>query len=159
MNADRTTPGPSTAPSRPRTPRVLFLNVLVAVLGILVLVLAYAFLSRTVFHPPVEARQSGGSGVIQIDVLNGCGVSGAGSAITAYLRSRGYDVVEMRNYKTFDVPESLVIDRTGSRADAERVAAALGVKHENIVVQISPDYYVDVSLVIGKDYRSLKPLQ
>jgi len=92
-------------------------------------------------------------------VLNGCGVSGAASAITAFLRSRGYDVVEMRNYKTFDVPESLVIDRTGSRADAERVAAALGVKRENIVVQISPDYYVDVSLVVGKDYRTLKPLQ
>ncbi len=159
MNTDRTTPGPSTVPSRPRTPRVLLLNILVAVLGILVVVMGYAFLSRTVFHPPVESKQASGAGVIQIDVLNGCGVSGAASAITAYLRSRGYDVVEMRNYKTFDVPESLVIDRTGSRTDAERVAAALGVKRENIVVQISPDYYVDVSLVVGKDYHTLKPLQ
>jgi len=159
MSLPRTTPGTSSAPSRARPARHLLLNIVVAVLGILVLALAYAFISRTILRPPVQAQQASGRGVIQLDVLNGCGASGAASTITAYLRSRGFDVVEMRNYKTFDVPESLVIDRTGSREDAERVASALGVKGENIVVQISPDYFVDVSLVIGKDYRSLKPLQ
>ncbi len=97
--------------------------------------------------------------MIQLDVLNGCGASGAASTITAYLRSRGYDVVELRNYKTFDVPQSLVIDRTGDRENALKLAAALGIAKENIVVQISPDYFVDVSLVVGKDYQTLKPLQ
>ncbi len=153
------TPGTASAPSRARPSRVLLLNILVGVLGVVVLAMVYALLSRMIFRPPVEAHQSAGSGVIQLDVLNGCGASGAASTITAYLRSRGFDVVEIRNYKTFDVAESLVIDRTGTRKDAGRVAAALGVRPENVIVQISPDYFVDVSFVIGKDYRSLKPLQ
>ncbi len=120
--------------------------------------MAYALISRHVLSPPVDARREGG-GVIQLDVLNGCGASGAASTITAYLRSRGYDVVELRNYRTFDVPQSLVIDRTGQRENALKLAAALGIAKGNIVVQISPDYFVDVSLVVGKDYQTLKPLQ
>jgi hypothetical protein len=63
----------------------------------------------------------------------------------------------MRNYKRFDVLESLVIDRTGSTANAERVAYALGIEKKNIVQQINEDYFVDVSVVLGRDYPSLKP--
>jgi hypothetical protein len=144
--------------SRTNPTRLAFLNILIGALAVVVAMLGYALISRHVLHPPVEPNRSNGKGVIQMDVLNGCGAAGAASTITGYLRSRGYDVVEVRNYKTFDVPESLVIDRTGTRSEAESVAAALGVKAENIVVQISPDYFVDVSLVIGKDYHTLKPL-
>lgn len=158
MKTHRTTVHTGSASTPPRSPRLLVLNVVIGVLALVVVALAYSFVSRHLLHPPVETARAGG-GVIQVDVLNGCGASGAASSITAYLRSRGYDVVELRNYKTFDVPESMVIDRTGSRHEAEKVAAALGIKPENLIVQISPDYYVDVSLVIGKDYRSLKPLQ
>ena len=145
--------------SRVHPPRLALLNIAIIGLAVLVAVMGYALLSRHVLHPPVDAKRAGGKGVIQLDVLNGCGAAGAASTITGFLRSRGYDVVEIRNYKTFDVAESLVIDRTGTRAEAENVASALGVKPENIIVQISPDYFVDVSVVIGKDYRSLKPQQ
>jgi hypothetical protein len=158
MKTFRTTTQSTSASSRTSSSRLVVLNVLIGVLGLVVVVLAYSFVSRHVLHPPVDAKRTGG-GVIQLDVLNGCGASGAASTITAYLRSRGYDVVEIHNYKTFDVAESMVVDRTGNRREAEKVAAALGIREGNIVVQISPDYYVDVSLVIGKDYSSLKPLQ
>jgi len=158
MKTQQTTSGSTTAPPRTRSPRLIFLNGLIGVLALVVVVMAYSFVSRHILHPPVDAKKSGGS-VIQLDVLNGCGASGAATSITAYLRSRGYDVVEMRNYKTFDVAESMVIDRTGNRKEAEKVAAAMGIAQENLLVQISPDYYVDVSVVIGKDYKSLKPLQ
>ncbi|HTO92898.1 MAG TPA: LytR C-terminal domain-containing protein, partial [Bacteroidota bacterium] len=93
---------------------------------------------------------------IQLDVLNGCGASGAGTAMTAYLRARGFDVVEYRNYRSFDVQETLVIDRAGNRENAEKVAYALGVAKGNIIEQINEDYYVDVSVLIGRDYASLK---
>jgi hypothetical protein len=158
MKTFRTTTQTSSASPRTSSSRFVVLNVLIGVLALVVVVMAYSFVSRHLLHPPVDAKRSGG-GVIQLDVLNGCGASGAASTITAYLRSRGYDVVEIHNYKTFDVAESMVIDRTGNRREAEKVAAALGIREGNIVVQISPDYYVDVSLVIGKDYSSLKPLQ
>jgi hypothetical protein len=53
----------------------------------------------------------------------------------------------------------MVVDRVGNMQNAERVAYALGVKKENILQQMNPDYYVDVSVVIGKDYHALKPSQ
>ena len=139
--------------------RTLVLDSIIVALLVLVGYLAYSLLVRHIFQPPVDAERAGGAGggIIQMDVLNGCGISGAATTFASYLRARGYDVVEMRNYKTFDVDESLVIDRTGSRKSAEKVAYALGIKKENIVQQMNPDYYVDVSVVIGKDYISLKP--
>ena len=148
------------APSR-KDPRTLFLDVIIGALGLLVLVLAYSFASRMIFRPPVDPVRSGSTtpGTIQLDVLNGCGAPGAGTSATAYLRARGFDVVEYRNYRSFDVRESLVIDRAGNRENAEKVAYALGIRKGNIIQQINQDYYVDVSVLIGRDYPTLKPSQ
>ncbi len=148
---------------RSRTRRIV-LNVTIGVLAVLVLALSYSFVERTLLHPSVDPRRAGvgfrGAGAaIQLDVLNGCGSAGAGSEITSYLRARGFDVVDLRNYKTFDVQETLIIDRVADRENAKRVAYALGVAESNIVEQLNPDYYVDVTVVIGKDYHSLKPSQ
>lgn len=154
-----------TPPSPPRgNSRRYILNGTIAVLALLVLALSYSFVERTFVHPSVDAHRVGPAGrpagaTIQLDVLNGCGSSGAGSTVTSYLRARGFDVVDLRNFKTFDVRETLVIDRVANRENARRVAYALGVPESNIVEQLSPDYYVDVTVVIGKDYQSLKPSQ
>ena len=139
--------------------RIPFLNIVIGVLAILVALLSYALLKRHVLQPPVEQDRSGPGGgrIIQLEVLNGCGAQGAAVAFTDFLRARGYDVVEVRNYKTFDVKESLVIDRTGELGNAEKVAYALGVRKENIIQQLNPEYYIDVSVVIGKDYATLRP--
>jgi hypothetical protein len=150
---------PVSRPARKRDPRGVALNLLIAALVIVVGYLGYSLFARHVTQPPVDPMRSGVAPgeIIQIDVLNGCGANGAATAFTSFLRARGYDVVEMRNYKAFDVEESLVIDRTGNRKNAEKVAYALGIRKENILQQLNQDYYVDVSVVIGKDYNSLKP--
>jgi hypothetical protein len=141
--------------------REVLQNILLVSLTVLVLVLAYAFASRTLFRPPVEPARAvdnaAAAGPIQVDVLNGCGSPGAGTAFTSYLRARGFDVVEIRNYKSFDVAESLVIDRTGNKTNAERVAYALGIDRDHVIQQINEDYFVDVSVIIGRDHGSLKP--
>ena len=143
-----------------RDSRSLLLNLLIGTLTLLVAFLGYSLLERHVFRPPVDVlKWEGGSEIIQIDLLNGCGVSGAATAVRDYLRARGYDVVEMRNYKSFDVGESLVVDRTGDFRTAEKVAYALGIQKSHIIHQINPDYFVDVSVIIGKDYKSLKTSQ
>ncbi len=146
-----------TAASR-RDPRSIALNILIGLLVIVVGYLAYSLLNRNILQPPVDAGKAGVTSgeIIQVDVLNGSGMQGAANSCTAYLRARGFDVVEMRNYKTSDVDESLVIDRVGNMANAERVAYALGIKKKNIIQQLNHDYYVDVSIVIGKDVNSLK---
>lgn len=139
----------------------LWLNIAIGVLGVVVLYLAYALIVRFVIAPPVDTVREGDlqGRVIQVDVLNGCGVGRAGTAVTTYLRSRGYDVVEIRNYHRFDVKKSLVIERTGQMKNAEKVARALGIDKAQIIQQLNPDYYVDVSVVVGLDFATLKHAQ
>lgn len=91
--------------------------------------------------------------------MNGCGVSGVAQRFTEYLRKRKFDVVQMSNYKSYDVVESLVIDRVGDMNTARKVAHALGIEPNNIITELNPDYYLHVSVVIGRNYQSLKPYQ
>ena len=102
-------------------------------------------------QPPVIAKN-----VVQIDVLNGCGVPGTGQKATSFLRKSGYDVVDMGNYKTFDVKQSLVIDRSGNPEVARKLASDLGIDPKNVVQQISPEYFVTASVVVGKDFKNLR---
>jgi len=96
---------------------------------------------------------------IQINVLNGCGIAGVGNTMTTFCRQAGYDVVEMGNYKSFDVVESMVIDRSGKLDDARRLAKLLGIAQNNVIQQFSNDHLVSASIVIGKDYKNLIPWQ
>ncbi|MAT40186.1 MAG: hypothetical protein CL946_11345 [Ectothiorhodospiraceae bacterium] len=145
-------------------PKSFILNIVIAVLGIAVFVLFYMFITSTVTHKPVEwktkteGRTEQGE-IIQLNVLNGCGVKGLAQKFTDYLRHRNFDVVESSNYKTFDVENSLVIDRMGNLENAEQVAYALGIAKEHVIQQINPDYHLHVSVIIGKDYNELKPMQ
>ena len=133
------------------------LNVIIVVLFALVLYLCYSFIVRTFINPPVDYKSN--EKIIQIDVLNGCGTSGIAVKFTEFLRARGFDVLEMGNYKSFDVQETLIVDRTGNIENAYKIAQALGVDKKNVIQQISPDSYLDCSVVIGKDYISLKPMR
>ena len=153
----------------PRLPRLstfkpsrgTLLNVAIVLLVAVVGYLAYSLIVRLFFAPSVDVVREGGTPdrIIQVDVLNGCGTPKAASAMTAFLRSRGYDVVEIRNYHRFDVRESLVIERAGHMENAEKVARALGISPAHIIQQLNPDYYVDVSVVVGLDYGTLKHAQ
>ena len=133
-------------------------TILSSVIVILILVIGYfgyGYFSNLNSIKTDEKTEAKPPRILQMDVLNGCGVKGIGSKFTDYLRSRGFDVVESKNYKTFHVASTLIIDRVGDLAAARRVAFALGVKERNIIQQINPDYFVDVSVVIGKDYSEL----
>jgi hypothetical protein len=145
------------SPSNSTTQRRWIFNLII---GILFLVVVYFSYSLYTNHVATSA-ESQGSGFtplgkpIQVDVLNGCGVAGAAAKISTRLRQRGFDVVEIRNYKSFDIRETLVIDRVGNLHQALQVASALGVGRENVIQEINFDYYVDVTVVIGKDFQSL----
>lgn len=147
------------------SPKNLVLNIVIVILGVIVFFLLYSFITNSIVNKPVEWTTEtpelgdDAGDIIQLDVLNGCGVSGIAQDFTDYLRKRNFDVVQSSNYKTFDVEESLVIDRTGDLAAARKVAYALGIDEKNIVQQINPDYYLNVSVVIGRDYDKLKPSQ
>jgi hypothetical protein len=121
--------------------------------------LSYTFISRGANPPPSAVQAGKPLKAIQLDVLNGCGTKGVAARCMNYLRGRGFDVVEMKNYKVSTIPRTLVVDRVGNRAAAREVASALGVAEKNVIEQLNPDYFVDVSVIIGGDYASLQPLR
>ena len=137
-----------------------FLNIVIAIMLIVVSYLSYAFFSRSVAtQKSVDGEQQAKVvKIIQLDVLNGCGAKGVAAKFTNVLRSSGFDVVEMKNYKTKHIPRTLVVDRVGNLEPARRIAAALGVSERSIIQQINPDYFVDVSVIIGDDYMNLRPM-
>jgi hypothetical protein len=96
---------------------------------------------------------------IQLNLLNGCGDQGVARRTMNYLRSAGFDVVEIDNYSRFSVQRSFVIDRVGDSVSAMKTAKILGIDDSLRVVRIDSTLYVRCSVVIGKDYRSLKPYQ
>lgn len=136
------------------------LNAALGFLGLLFLILLFALITR-VLYPRVETTRTSASNIligniIQVEVLNGCGVGGVATQFTTQLRKNGFDVVESGNFDTFDVKNTLVIDRSGNLEHARRVATALGVDEAFILREISKDFYLDATIVIGADYKSLK---
>jgi len=96
---------------------------------------------------------------IRVEVLNGCGTTGIADKLTDYLRRCSFDVVNIGNYRSFEVETSIIIDRTGNIYYAEQVALAMGLSEENIISQVNKEYLLDVSVILGKDYQKLLPLR
>lgn len=146
-------------PEKSSSVESLFLNAAIGFLSILLIVLLVALSTRIIypriFNQRAEAKSQLISEIIQIEVLNGCGISGIANAYTGVLRSNGFDVVETGNFDHFDLQETIVISRSGVLDNAKRVASALGVKEINVIREESPDYFLDVTVVIGHDYEQL----
>lgn len=141
-------------PKKNKSPKLIIISSIIIVVVVAVY-FGYPYILGKVVTPE-ETPQLQPPRIIQLDVLNGCGAKGVGSRLTDFLRANGFDVVEMKNYKSFLVNKTLVVDRIGDLSSARRVAAALGVSEKNIIQQINPDYFVEVSVIIGKDFSELK---
>lgn len=137
----------------------LFLNAAIGFLSVLLIVLVAALFTRLIypriFNERAELQSELISEIIQIEVLNGCGVDGIANAYTGLLRKNGFDVVETGNFETFDLQETIIISRSGVMANAYRVANALGVSEDNVIRESSTDFYLDVSVIIGQDFKKL----
>lgn len=96
---------------------------------------------------------------IQVEVLNGCGVDKAGEIFTSYLRKNNFDVIQTGNYISIDINNTLIIDRSGNIDKAIIIADSLGIEHKNVIQQVNKKYYLDASIIIGKDLYKLKPFK
>lgn len=139
------------------------MNVALVVLGLVVLVLLYALAMRFL-TPRIDPTRENNPGqlvgrILQVEVRNGCGVAGVAGTMTKYLRRHGFDVVEVGNYAAFDEPRSLVIDRVGDLEAAKKIAQAIGIEDAYIRQEVRPELYLDATVVIGKDYATLRPFQ
>ncbi len=137
----------------------LILNSVIGFLSVLLLILIIALVTRLVYPRIVSERVVEDpaliSEVIQMEVLNGAGVSGLANRFTSSLRTFGFDVVETGNFDHFNVPNTIIISRSGQMENARRVAQALGVQEQYILREEAPEFYLDITLVIGADFEKL----
>ncbi|NGP78134.1 LytR C-terminal domain-containing protein [Balneolaceae bacterium YR4-1] len=135
------------------------LNAVIGFLSLLLFLLIFGLFTRVVYpriqNERAEEQPQLIGDIIQLEVLNGCGVAGLANQFTSALRKNGFDVVETGNFDNFDMQETIIISRTYNTDNAERVAKALGINAENILVEASDDFYLDATIVIGSDYNSL----
>ncbi len=98
---------------------------------------------------------------IEVEVLNGCGKSGLAGSLSNHLRINEIDVVRSENAENFEYTETLVILRNEHLPHLLKVIKALGIDESDPRVKKQPDESSDVSitLIIGKDFSSIKPFR
>ncbi len=114
---------------------------------------AFPVEQKKIATPPVNR-------VIQLEVLNGCGAQGVAKIFSKKLKRYDYDVVNSGNYlrkgKTYwKVLKTKIIDNTGNRENAEKLAEIIGIDSKYIESKIVRSPIADITIVIGKDYRDL----
>jgi hypothetical protein len=149
--------------AKPKTgSRIFDFLLIVAALAVLVFIGSFALKftqgetapstdkANTVAVAPVSVR---------LQVLNGCGVVGVAGRFSKLLTDSGkpdfiVDVIDERNFDTFKQEKTMLIARKDVRAEAERLAAKIGMSIDRVSIKALEDNFlgIDYSLVIGADY-------
>lgn len=135
----------------------LFFIIASAILSVFVIYLLYSVLDKTgiiVFDNEEQVKPKNVQQLIQVEVLNGCGVAGIGDGLTDVLRAKGIDVVKTGNYRSFDVDNTFIVDRMGKTETANRVADSLNLDKRFIITEKNKNLFLDLTIVIGKDYKN-----
>lgn len=142
--------------SRSQEKTNLFFIIVSVILSIFGIFLGYSLLNKTgIFiskkniEKPKNVQQ-----LIQVEVLNGCGVAGIGDRFTDVIRSKGIDVVKTGNYISFEIDRTFIVDRMDKLETAYRVADSLGISKKMVIKQMNKQYILDMTIVIGKDYKN-----
>jgi len=108
--------------------------------------------SRT--RPPAEAEVAE---PVRLQVLNGCGVTGIAGRTRDWLVRNGYDVRDVGNAARQDYRQSQIINRSGNLTAARELADLLGIDRSLISSRSdAPSLQVDLTLIIGRDYKRLR---
>lgn len=108
--------------------------------------------SAPLLHTPVSVSQSQNipyKGSIQ--VLNGCGVSGAAEQMAAFLREKNFDVKKVENAQSWNYPATMIVSRTENMALARELGKIL--KTDKVVLVRTGEQLYDVTVVTGPDFR------
>ncbi len=93
--------------------------------------------------------------VIRVSVLNGCGEPGLASTWKDRLRNMKYDVRETGN-ASGKYNKTVILSRIEDMSYARHLARSLGVKNDNVLMQINKDLVdIDVTVIVGSDYKNL----
>ena len=96
---------------------------------------------------------------LRVQVLNGCGIAKAASMTADFIRASKvdgaeFDIIEIENFESYDVTETMLIVRDERATEyAKLLAAELGAKPDNVVLKSLDDNFlsIDITVVVGKD--------
>ncbi len=89
----------------------------------------------------------------RIEVLNGCGITGAAGAVADFLRDKGFDVKNIENASSWNYPYTIIVSRTKDMAIAKQVSAALNT-NKLVCIRTGEELY-NVIIFVGTDFGEL----
>lgn len=112
---------------------------------------------QTLQYTPIEKK-------IQLEILNGCGESGVAKQLANLLKDKKYDIVNSGNYMekgntNWNVEETRIIDQLGNQQNARVLADIMGVLYSNVETYENVSPIADLTIIIGKDYKTLAIFQ
>ncbi|MEA1882064.1 MAG: LytR C-terminal domain-containing protein [Candidatus Marinimicrobia bacterium] len=164
--------------SRGKTQRTGLINAGIAVLSLLLVAFIFSFSGRqTQSGVPIEVKfpslpdspklateiyEANPIFDVEVEILNGCGEPGLAAKFSEFLRTERVDVVRSENADHFEYEKTILIQRNENVEGMKHVAAALGFSIDNplrVITSADPNLDVDLTLIIGKDYHSISPIQ
>ncbi len=115
--------------------------------------MACALYANACHQPATDQTQTFVPNTGQIQVLNGCGKSGAAETFRDYLTGFGFDVIEFGNASSWNYQHTLVIARSPSDRIAGDLAKVLGIDRPIHLQREAA--LVEATVIIGKDYEEL----
>lgn len=153
-------------------------NILIVVLAIVVVGFIYSFTQKSwttgvaIQNPQLNNVQKTQLAIdiyeanpildIKVEVLNGCGEKGLAAKISDFLRIEHIDVVRSENADNFDYERTILIQRSDNLFNLKTTAKALNFDindEARVIIRPSSTADVDLTLILGKDYRSVKPIR
>ena len=92
---------------------------------------------------------------IKLEVLNGCGQINIAVMYKDFLRDGGFDVMDARNALSFNYDFSKIIIHRGEMEMAYFLSDIMGISDSLIIKDIDESLMIDLSLIIGKDFKGL----
>ncbi|MEW6042353.1 MAG: LytR C-terminal domain-containing protein [Elusimicrobiota bacterium] len=89
----------------------------------------------------------------EIEVLNGCGEKGVAEEVKSLLQLKGFNVLGCGNAESFRYEHTIVLSRKENMEIAKKVGLALGI--ENVISLINNRKLLDVTVIVGRDYKRL----
>lgn len=93
---------------------------------------------------------------LRIAVLNGCGVPRAADAVAKRIERKGVSVVRVENADHFRYPRTILRTSVGVPVAVEEILAKIGLSGEQVEEVQSAGEDVEVTVIVGKDYRQLR---
>ncbi|MGA9347625.1 MAG: LCP family protein [Anaerolineae bacterium] len=89
----------------------------------------------------------------RIIVHNGSAVGSLAAQTSAFLKEKGFQVVEFGNAERFDYPTTIIVDYTGKEYTVQYLAQVLNIPENNIQPFTGSYSEIDIRLIIGADFQ------